>query len=533
MMQNTRRGGGLRAKAAVIGAAFALSACAGGGATLEKASDTNATLLYDLGLELTTLDPAASFDVSGSTIIAQLYDQLLDYNAASGELEGELAESYEFNEDATEYTFKLREDVTFASGNPVTSDDVVFALERLKNLQQGSAYLMEGLTVSAPDKSTVVITSEIPKPELPAMVATTNFAIYDSVEVKKRGGLSDASAVKKDTASKAFDSASFGSGPYKLVRYQPNAEVVLGHNDKYRGDKPDFTNVIVRNSRSIQQQITNIQNGGSDLTNSLSSPQVADLDQSKVNVKSQPLPQEIYLALTNSGGPTVDANFRKAVALGIDYDAIKALAGQGAVQGTGVIPTSIEGSIPEGQGLKRDVEGAKAALAASGKANQELAISFGTDYAVGGQDMSLFAQKIQFSLQEIGMKVRLNGAPTQVSRTANQEGKVQAALWPFPPDYADASQFLIHSPDGLLAKRIHWTAKEAPELAALAKKAQVAITPEDRAKAYEEWARALRDTNRFVSIVEVPQNLVTSKRVGGLNMNVLGVPDLAHLTLEQ
>lgn len=505
----------------------------GGGATLSEASSEDATLIFDLGLELTTLDPAASFDVSGATIIAQMYERLLDYDPATGKLEGELAASYEFNDAATEITFELEDGHVFSTGNPVTAADVVFSLDRLKNLQQGSAYLMEGLTVTSPDESTVVITSDIPRPELPAMLATTDFAIYDATALAEHGAVSDETAVDADTATAAFDTESFGSGPYVLERYEPNSEVVLSFNENYHGEEPDFPNVIVRNSRSIQQHITNIQNGGSDLTNSLSSPQVAELDQSKVNVSSQPLPQEIYLALTNSGGPTVNADFREAIALGIDYEAITELAGKGAVQGTGVIPTSIDGAIPPGDGLVRDVDAAKAALERSGMADQALVISFGTDYAVGGQDMQLFAQKIQFSLEEIGMNVTLDGAPTQVSRTANQEGKIQAALWPFPPDYADASQFLIHSPGGLLAQRIHWPVEAAPEIAALAEAAQSVIEPNDRAAAYETWARAIRDTNRFVSIVEVPQNVVTSKRVGNLNQNVLGVVDLSFLTLEE
>jgi peptide/nickel transport system substrate-binding protein len=520
-----------RTKSLAVGFALvlALSSCAT--AATEEARTENRTLIYDLGLEINSLDPNAAFDVSSSTIISQIYEQLLDYDTSSQELVGELASSWESDESGTQHTFTLHDGVKFASGNALTSADVVFSFNRLKNLKAGSAYLMDGITVAAPDATHVVLTTAQPMPELPAMVATTNFAVLDSVAVTAAGGVSDETAPDKDTASKSFDSRSYGSGAYQMTSYQPNAEVVLAYNDKYHGDKPDFTDVIIRNSRSIQQQITNIQNGGSDLTNSLPASQVTGLDKNKVNVLSRPLPQEIYLALTNSGGPTVNDDYRRAVALGIDYQAIVGLAGEGAVQGTGVIPTSVIGSFPAGEGLTRDVEAAKRALAASGMADQELVISYGSDYTIGGQDMGLFAQKIQFSLQEIGLKVRLDGAPTQVSRTANQQGNVQAALWPFPPDYADASQFLIHSPGGLLGKRIHWTEEQAPELAALAQKAHSLVDEEERDAAYLEWNKALRETNRFISVVEVPQSLVSSKRVEGLAQDVLGYPKLDELKL--
>ncbi|UOQ56858.1 ABC transporter substrate-binding protein [Leucobacter allii] len=520
------------AMALALGSVSALVACSGPVAVGEG-GDADATLIYDLGLEMTTLDPAAVFDVSASIINAQVYEQLVGYATDSDEIEGELAESWERNDDATEYRFVLRDDVAFESGGELSSADVEFSFNRLKNLQGGSAYLMDGITVASEDERTVVVSSEVPKPELLAMLATQSFSVYDSAAVQERGGLADESAATEDTAGDAFFEESFGSGAYALASYEPNAEVELVASESWRGDAPDFAKVLVRNSRSIQQQTLNIQNGGSDVTNSLSSPQVAELDAESVNVISQPLPQVIYFALTNSGGPTVNDDFRRAVALGIDYDGIVEMAGEGARQGTGVIPTTLAGAIPEGEGLQRDVEAAKAALAASGMADQPLSISFGSDYAVGGQDMGLFAQKIQSDLEEIGMTVELDGAPTQVSRTANQEGKVQAALWPFPPDYADASQFLIHSPGGLLAERIHWTAEEAPEIVALADAAQHAVDDADRAAAYEAWARALRDTNRFIAVVEVPQNLVTSKRVGSLNMDVAGEPQINLFTLEQ
>ncbi len=518
-----------------IGASVALVACSG--ASVEGGGNTgdeaNATLIFDLGLEMTTLDPAQIFDVSASTVDQAIYEGLVNYKPGTDEIQGVLADSWEVNDDATEYRFTLKNDITFESGGTLTSADVEFAFNRLKNIQGPPAYLMDGLTVTTDGDDVVVISSEQPRPELLAMLVSSNFAVYDSEAIIAEGGLSDESAATDDTAGSVFTESSFGTGVYTLEDYEPNAEVTLALSDNWRGDAPDFTTVIVRDSRSIQQQSLNIQNGGSDVTISLSSPQVAELDESKVNVLSQALPQVIYLQLTNSGGPTTNADYRKAVALGLDYDGLVEIAGAGALQGTSVIPTAVLGSIPEDDVIARDVDAAKAALEASGMADQELVISFGSDYSVGGQDMGLFAQKIQSDLEEIGMTVTLDGAPTQVSRTANQEGKVQAALWPFPPDFVDPSQFLIHSPGGLLAERAHWAVEDNPEIDALAQKAMIVIDPEERAAAYEEWARAVRETNRYISVVEVPQNLVTSKRVGNLNMDVAGNVSFETLTLEQ
>lgn len=522
---------GTAVAALVLGASLALVGCSGA-VVAEGGGSANRTLIFDLGLEMTSLDPAQIFDVSASTVDQAIYEGLVNYKPGTGDIEPVLAEDWEVNDDSTEYTFKLKEGITFESGGTLTSSDVEFAYNRLKNLQGAPSYLMDGLEVRADGDHSVIISSDEPRPELPAMLASSNFAVYDSQAIIEAGGVSDETAATEDAAGAIFAERSFGTGVYTLESYEPNAEVNLTFSDNWRGDEPDFTRVIIRDSRSMQQQMMNIQNGGADVTISLASPQVADLDASKVNVMSEPLPQVIYFALTNSGGPTVDANYREAIALGLDYEGLVQVAGEGGLQGTSVIPSSVPGSLPKDDVLKRDVEGAKAALAASGMSDQELTISFGSDYTVGGQDMGLFAQKIQSDLEEIGMTVVLDGAPTQVSRTANQEGKLQAALWPFPPDFVDPSQFLIYSPGGLLAERIHWTPDEAPEIVALAETARVLPAGPEREAAYQDWARAVRATNRFISVVEVPQNLVTSKRVGNLNVDVAGNVSFETLTLE-
>ena len=519
---------GALAALATIGMVSCSSATVSGGGT-----DGDATLIFDLGLEMTSLDPAEIFDVSASTVVNEVYEQLVGYKFGTTEIEAELADSWDVNDDATEYRFTLKDGVNFESGGTLSSADVVFSFNRLKNLQGAPSYLMDGLTVTADGDNTVVIASEAPKPELLSMLVSSNFSVYDSAALIEEGGTDAADAVDADTAGPVFSQKSFGSGTYSLTSYEPNAEVRMSVSETWRGEQPDFSNIIIRNSRSIQQQILNVQNGGSDVTISLSSPQVAELDPNTVNVLSQPLPQVIYLGLTNSGGPTVNADFRKAIALGLDYEGLVKIAGNGGTQGTSMIPTSLEGSLPTSEAITRDLEAAKNALAASGMANEVLTISFGADYTVGGQDMSLFAQKIQSDLEEVGIKVELDGAPTQVSRTANQEGKLQAALWPFPPDFADPSQFLEFGPGGILGNRLHWSVEDAPEIAALGEHASAVIDPTERVQAYQDWARALNETNRFIAVVEVPQNLVTSKRVGNLNMDVAGNINLGKLTLEQ
>ena len=479
--------------AALSAAALALASCS---VTTEEPT-TDQSMVVDLSFAMTTLDPAKVFDVSGSFVLSQVYDTLTRYEPGASEATASLAESWEVSDDATEYTFALKPDVTFSTGATMTSADVVFAFTRLKNIQESPAYLMDGLTVTAEDDLTVKIVSETPLPQLPSMLTSLNFSVYDSAAAKEIGATDAADAVTSDTSGTGFDTASFGSGPYSIERYEPNSQVGLEYNDTFLGDKPAFTSVVFQNTASTQQQLLNVQNGGSQVALNIPSTQLSQLDESKVEVQSQPLPQVVYIALSNTIGATGNADYREAVALGIDYEGLVGIGGPGTVQATGVVPSTLAGALPESEAVTRDIEGAKAALERSGLASEPLAgalpdsaaverdvegakaalersglaseplvLSFGSDYVVGGVDMSALAQKVQSSLEEVGFTVTLDGAPTQVSRTANQEGLVGAAMWPFPPDYPDASQFLIYQPDGLLGTRIHWTAAEAPEIAA-------------------------------------------------------------------
>ncbi|MEO1442642.1 MAG: ABC transporter substrate-binding protein, partial [Chloroflexota bacterium] len=76
------------------------------------------------------LDPQRGFTQTTSIIRRATYDTLTTFPAQdASEVLPRLATSWEVSEDGTAYTFTLREDVTFVSGNPLTAEDVVFTIE--------------------------------------------------------------------------------------------------------------------------------------------------------------------------------------------------------------------------------------------------------------------------------------------------------------------------------------------------------------------------------------------------------------------
>lgn len=111
-----------------------------------------------------TVDPAKHTDETELIAVINTYDPLVYPKVEEGSMEPgpHIAESWEISEDGKTYTFKLREDVTFQSGNPLTAADVVYSIQRMMAIQQGFSWLWSGVLnpedIVAKNDYTVVFT---------------------------------------------------------------------------------------------------------------------------------------------------------------------------------------------------------------------------------------------------------------------------------------------------------------------------------------------------------------------------------------
>src|SRR3990170_3968262 len=107
----------------------------GGGAPV----DTNFTMAYHSEV-MVSWDPSDSY--SNEVIAMQnMYETLTRYDSESQEVVPLLATSWESNDDGTEWTFTIRDDVTFHSGRAMTSEDVKASIERTMEIGGGAAYI--------------------------------------------------------------------------------------------------------------------------------------------------------------------------------------------------------------------------------------------------------------------------------------------------------------------------------------------------------------------------------------------------------
>ncbi|MDY6963757.1 MAG: ABC transporter substrate-binding protein, partial [Pseudomonadota bacterium] len=99
--------------------------------------------------DIISLDPGEAFEISAGEIMGNAYDNLvnLDINDTSKVTPG-IAASWTVSDDALTYTFKLKPDLMFASGNPITAEDVAYSFERAVKLDLTPAFILTqfGLT---------------------------------------------------------------------------------------------------------------------------------------------------------------------------------------------------------------------------------------------------------------------------------------------------------------------------------------------------------------------------------------------------
>ena len=119
------------------------------------------TFVVALQHEAKTMDPHDRSDYTGFLIRDNMYDGLTRYQGNPPELEPWLAKSWEIGSDGKTYTFNLRRGVLFHDGSEMTSEDVVFSVDKLLRGGKGAAgtliKFMEIGCATAPDKYTVII----------------------------------------------------------------------------------------------------------------------------------------------------------------------------------------------------------------------------------------------------------------------------------------------------------------------------------------------------------------------------------------
>lgn len=475
-------------------------------------------------------DPSrGGVDFDADPFFHAVYDSLLTFKLGDSSTPVPLvAESYAVSTDAKTFTFKIRKDVKFADGTPLTAHDVDFTYNRLLNVHDNPVYLLDGLTsMKATDDYTFVITSADPNPAIPFIVTNPALGILNSKLLMAHGGSAAADAAKTDTAHDFLGTTSVGSGPYTMAS-ATTSQVVMKANAKYWGpDKPNFGTVIFRNVAAATQLIE-VQKATDQIELSLSGDQAASLKgDSKLTVKSFTSPNITFLFCNiKTTAACANQHFVNAVRYGIDYQALVSVAGAGAAQAPGVVPSQFLGALPQSQAVKRDVAKAKSELQASGVANPTIEL----DYTVSSTGLNdTLAAKIKANLADVGITANLNGQPSSIATPNYRGGKYQLGLAGWAPDYPDPNDYQAFLPDQLVGKRAGWLKGAAPDIEALGARANSTADNATRGQLYQQLQTLLNQESPMMPLIQPGQSVVATNNLTNVIYSPVWYLDLAAI----
>jgi peptide/nickel transport system substrate-binding protein len=430
------------AGAVVAAALVSTSASASAGHSAPAAADER-ELIIARDMDLTTLDPQLVYCDTCQIYMTALYETLIGVDPTDlNTLIPRLAQSWEANDDNTEFTFMLDPDATFADGAPVTSADVKFSWDRLAGLVGSASYLMAGATVEAPDEQTVVVTFTEPNSAFLNIVTAPYMGVVNSAVAGENGATT---SVDDDTAESWFFENSAGSGPFLLESYSEGEELVLGRNDDYWGTASAFPSVTFKQVTDATAQLQQLQQGDVDIAMQISFDSVGQLEgDDTITTELVDSYNFVYVALSPGapgGEDLADPTVREAIRLALDYEGIldTTVGGNGRLQAS-PIPNGFPGS--DGLALPvQDVEAAQALLAEAGVEGLTLRAAYPT-INVYGVDFDTMMAKVQQDLAAIGIELELE--PIEFAQWAEQitgEGIPVTAVY-FAPDHIDPSQYV-------------------------------------------------------------------------------------------
>ncbi len=343
-------------------------------------------------VDATSLDPHLSSSYSSSLVIEQVYSGLIQFDANMN-ITPDLAESWTMSDDGLVYTFKIRKGVKFHNGREMTTDDVIYSLNRVKDPQGGSprSYLLTDVkSIETPDADTARITLTKPFAALLSHLDTT-MAIVPKEVVQQNGDLSKVMV---------------GTGPFKFVEFVPNTHATLVRNDNYHEEGvPYLDGLIWMPIPDDPTRTANIKTATVDFADQIPQKDIKSLQNERgIQLASGPSTLHDYLMLNCTRKPFTDVRVRQAIATAIDRKVMTdtILFGYGTPLDGGIIPKWHWAYANLHIYPKPDIAKAKQLLADAGYPNGfPLTISAGSNYSAQVQA----AEMLKDQLKQIGIQV--------------------------------------------------------------------------------------------------------------------------------
>ncbi len=440
-------------------------------------------------------DPAFHFQEFDAVDIINIYEPLV-FPVKGAAPRGHVAESWTASADGKTWTFNLRDDVVFHDGRKLTAADVAYSMDRFLGLKKGYSSLLRGILdvggTTAVDESTVRFS--LNQPFGPFIETLVQFYIVNSELLKANqqpGDFGD----NGDYGAAYLQSHDAGSGPYQLDSFVPDRRRVLVAFDDYRDGWSDehYKRIVVEIVGETATARSLLTTGQVDFVDQWQPIDFYKNIAKEEGVRVNEAPDnKLYVVQMNTTRPPFDdVNFRKAILHAFDYDTANNIILGGAQKALGPVPSPMPGFDPNTPGYNYDPEKAKAFLAKSKYAPDEIVLRW--DYIKAGahEEMSLL---LQSNLKAIGvsMKITAEQWPT-LSKNASKADTAphffpvyNTAKYPTP----DAYTYAMYHP----ANHGQWQASahfSDPEISAALEEARATTDAEKRNMRYAAATNAI------------------------------------------
>jgi len=476
---------------AAIAAVLAVSAVPARGA------DT--TIVISQGVDADTLDPIRVSVTTSTNIHAQMYNMLARRDP-SGKLIPDLALSWKLVA-PTVWEFKLRHGVQFSNGDPFTSADVKFTVEKILDPAYKSQQVPRVDTVArveTPDPFTIRLITKKPTPIAPAI--TRPIFIVDAKYWQAHG---DAYMAEHP----------MGTGPYVFREWRKDEVIALDANPKYFGGAPPITHVLFKPIPEGEARVAALKTGAADLITNVPVQFAGALEGGQnTRLTSSKSVRVLYIAFNLvKPGPQNNKTLRQALNYAIDVPAIvKGVLGGMAHPLGQPVPPDFFGYDIKLPSYAHDDAKAKALLAKAGYPDGkglQLTINTPTARYNGDKEVAL---AIAGQLQKYGISVDVKPQEwVGYIRQANQKDLAPMFLLAWGNITYDADNTL----SSLLASDGSVSAYSNPQLDKLIDQARYELDPKKRDDIYAQAMTLIHDEAPWLFLFQYEDLYATSKRL--------------------
>ena len=462
-----------------------------------------------------TFDPFFQISLANRVYNPMLFESLI--RLGNGEYVPGLATEWSFNEDYTQITLKLRENVKFQDGSDFTADDVVWNIERAKDTEAGyhiTEYFSNCTGAQAVDDYTVVINW-----------AASDFKIEDAL-----------SRLYLICPEKADDVATqpVGTGPFTLKEWSPGDHATFVRNEHYWDEgKPYLDGVELSIITDAQSRAINLVSGNVDIVDNVSTQDISMiLENDNLSIKENVPPEYKNFSMNINRAPFDNQLVRQAIAHCVDREAVRDMVydGEADIRYLPIVSTSkfypqdLENYYPY------DLDKAKELLTQAGYPDGfefTLTVNMGIDGCLEQ------AQILQSSLAQIGVTANLEPLESASFFPRLQESDFDMVSFGTGEPILDPSAYFDGAAVARTSRNFFGIEEDTfPEYTELIKQAASEMDQDKRIELYHDILQIMLEQSWTIPVTSTVTKVGVSDKVQGFDVdNTAGEYHLEAVTL--